>query len=453
MGGDRGEFVPPTYDLRELGEGPAIYERLEALADRMLAVAGAEVGCAFAHVPVFAEQARAERALVRTSTTAAPRGSAPRGLVSPVHACCYTLKVSGIITSCEGNGRSMTRQRFEITKDAPGRLVKNPQGGWVFLPNPLPPEIDLGWPLVTALSAADRALAELAGVGGTLPNPHLLIGPFVRREAVLSSRIEGTQASLSDLFFFEAAPQQHRGPEDVREVANYVNALEYGLKRIETLPISSRLIRELHGHLMAEVRGGERAPGELRRVQNWIGPEGCSLDEATYVPPPPQELPGALGALEEFIHGPSDLPPLIRFALVHYQFEAIHPFLDGNGRIGRLLITLGLGSEGLLPHPLLYLSDFFEKNRKEYYRLLLAVTTHGRWEPWIRFFLRGVADQSRDAILRARALLVKNLLPINRSLINIDSLVCQTVSYSLDLRFQFVLYHAFRYVNSLPLYN
>ncbi len=299
----------------------------------------------------------------------------------------------------------MASQRFEIKKDAPGRLVKTPQGFWAFVPDPMPPEIELTWPLVSALSDADRALAELAGVGGTLPNPHLLIGPFLRREAVLSSRIEGTQASLSDLFFFEAAPKQYREAYDVREVAAYVEALEYGLKRIATLPLSLRFIRELHEHLMAGGRGGDRAPGEFRRVQNWIGPEGCTIDRATYIPPPPLEASSALEALEGFIHQPSDLPPLIRLALMHYQFESIHPFLDGNGRIGRLLITLELSSEGLLPQPLLYLSEFFEQNRKEYYRLLLAVTTHGAWDKWIRFFLRGVADQSRDAIVRARKLL------------------------------------------------
>ena len=298
----------------------------------------------------------------------------------------------------------MASQRFEIKEDAPGRLVKTPQGVRAFVPNSLPPEVQLSWSLVATLSAADRALAELAGVGSTLPNPHLLIGPFLRREAVLSSRIEGTQASLSDLFFFEAAPKQYLEPHDVREVANYVNALEYGLKRIETLPISLRLIRELHEHLMAGVRGGDRSPGEFRRVQNWIGAEGCTIDEASYVPPPPHEVPTALESLEEFYHASCDLPPLIRFALMHYQFEAIHPFLDGNGRIGRLLITLGLGSEGLLPQPLLYLSEFFEKNRHEYYRLLLAVTTHGEWDGWIRFFVRGVAEQSRQAILRAKTL-------------------------------------------------
>src|SRR5208337_3753079 len=275
---------------------------------------------------------------------------------------------------------------------------KTLQGVWAFVPNPLPPELDLSWALVGELSTADWALAELAGVGSTLPNPHLLIGPFVRREAVLSSRIEGTQASLSDLFFFEAAPTQHREPYDVREVANYVDALEYGLKRIETLPFSIRLIRELHEHLMAEVRGGDRAAGEFRRQQNWIGPEGCKIDDATYIPPPPLELISALGALEGFANSSSNLPPLIRFALLHYQFEAIHPFLDGNGRIGRLLITLKLGSEGLLAQPLLYLSAFFEKHRNQYYRLLLAVTTHGEWGEWIRFFIHGVADQSRDAV-------------------------------------------------------
>jgi Fic family protein len=270
--------------------------------------------------------------------------------------------------------------------------------------------MELTWGLANALSEADRALAELAGTARNLPNPHLLIGPFIRREAVLSSRIEGTEASLSDLFYFEAgAPGSPRGfrglAADVREVANYVRAMEYGLKRLRDLPLSLRLIREIHGKLMEGVRGERLTPGEFRRSQNWIGPPGCNLMEATYVPPPVHEMTEALGELEKFLHARSSLPPLMKMAMVHYQFEAIHPFLDGNGRIGRLLVSFLLCHEALLREPLLYLSAYFERERQEYYRLLLAVSQSGAWEDWIRFFLGGVADQSRDAIWRTGKLL------------------------------------------------
>lgn len=253
------------------------------------------------------------------------------------------------------------------------------------------------------LSAADRALGELAGAARRLPTPHLLIGPFIRREAVLSSRIEGTQASLSDLFYFEAAASaapNYRPSSDVLEVANYVRATEYGLTRLRELPLSVRLLRELHGRLMDGVRGEQLTPGELRRSQNWIGPPGCTLKEATYIPPPVAEMKEALGELEKFLHAPSTLPPLIRLALVHYQFEAIHPFLDGNGRIGRLLITLLLCHEGVLPEPLLYLSVYFERMRDDYYRHLLGVSQRGAWRDWIAFFLAGVTEQARDALWR-----------------------------------------------------
>ena len=255
--------------------------------------------------------------------------------------------------------------------------------------------------MVAALSDADRALGELAGLGRSLLNPHLLIAPFVRREAVLSSRIEGTQASLSDLYAYEAV---RKAAPDVREVHNYVRALEYGLDRLQSMPFSLRLVREIHALLMEGVRGHRGAPGEFRQSQNWIGPPGCSLEDATFVPPPVHEMVEALGALERFLHGPSDWPPLARLGLVHYQFEAIHPFLDGNGRIGRLLITLLLCVEGMLPEPLLYLSAYFESRRQTYYHLLLAVSREGAWEAWLVFFLRGVAVQAKDAVARAQRL-------------------------------------------------
>lgn len=248
-------------------------------------------------------------------------------------------------------------------------------------------------------------MSELAGVARTLPNPHLLIGPFIRREAVLSSRIEGTQASLSDLLFFEASGSVDPKAPDVREVSTYVKAMEYGLARLKKFPVSLRLFRELHEQLMAGVRGDHLTPGEFRRSQNWIGPPGCTLMDATYVPPPTDEMHDALGHLEQYLHAPSSLPLLIRLAGIHYQFEAIHPFLDGNGRIGRLLITLLLCSEEALSEPLLYLSAYFERRREDYYRFLLGVSQAGRWDEWISFFLQGVAEQSKDAISRSGQLL------------------------------------------------
>jgi Fic family protein len=269
----------------------------------------------------------------------------------------------------------------------------------------LPPALEIDWELANTLSEADRSLSELSGVARTLPNPHVLIAPFVRREAVLSSRIEGTQAGFSDLIFFEAAPSAKPPIEDVKEVANYVSALEHGLARLKDLPVSLRLIREMHERLMHGVRGASMTPGEFRRSQNSIGPPGCTLADAAFVPPPVAEMTQALSDFEKYLHEPPVLPPLVRLALIHYQFEAIHPFVDGNGRIGRLLITLLLCVEGLLPQPLLYLSAFFERHRQEYYRLLMAVSQSGSWTPWIAYFLRGIADQSSDAVKRANLLL------------------------------------------------
>lgn len=298
----------------------------------------------------------------------------------------------------------------EFTKGKAGRLIRGPQRYWAFVPDPLPPPLSIDWDLANLLSRADRALSELAGLARNLPNPHLLIGPFIRREAVLSSRIEGTQASLSDLFFFEAAYSEktalaRKSPWDVQEVANYVKALEYALKRVRDLPLSLRLIRELHEILLSGVRGGNWTPGEFRSSQNWIGPPGCTLMDAMFVPPPPHEMMESLNDLEKYLHKRSNLPPLVRIALVHYQFEAIHPFLDGNGRIGRLLISLLLCHENLLGQPLLYLSAFFERQRSEYYRRLLEISKSGQWRSWIEFFLQGVVDQSQDAIQRTDHLL------------------------------------------------
>lgn len=295
-------------------------------------------------------------------------------------------------------------ERASFQKEKPGKLVRTAQGYWAFVPYRLPPKLELTWDFAKHISEADRMLSELAGAARTLPNPHLLIEPFSRREAVLSSRIEGTVASLSDLMSFEALGVVHPDRADVKEVANYVAALEYGLKRIAQLPVSSRLMKELHERLMRGTRGEHLTPGEFRRSQNWIGPPGCSLNDATFVPSPVAEMKEALSDLERYIHAESNMPPLVRMALIHYQFEAIHPFLDGNGRIGRLLITLLLCAEVLLPQPLLYLSAFFERHRSEYYGLLLEVSQRGNWLEWITFFLRGVSEQSVDALNRANQL-------------------------------------------------
>jgi len=284
-----------------------------------------------------------------------------------------------------------------------GKVVRAIDGHWAFLPNPLPPKLDWSNALVSLTSKANLALGTLSGLGENLPNPHLLIYPFVRKEAVLSSRIEGTQSSLSDLLLFEATKAEKQ--RDVKEVQNYVHATEYGLKRLEELPLSLRLIRELHAILMEGVRGERATPGEFRQSQNWIGPPGCTLNDATFVPPPVAEMNEALDQLEKFLHAATQLPPLVELAVIHYQFETIHPFLDGNGRIGRLLVTLFLRERSILNKPLLYLSAFFERHRQEYYDRLLEVSQRGAWRQWLEFFLQAVVNQSDDAVRRARRLL------------------------------------------------
>ncbi len=286
------------------------------------------------------------------------------------------------------------------TDRVPGKKVRCPGGYLAFVPHPLPPELNWTPKLVTALSDADRLIGRLAGEGGKLPNPHLLMRPFVAREAVLSSRIEGTQATLGELLADAAGASVERSPHDLREVANYVVALEHGLRRLEKLPLSLRLIREIHGKLMAGVRGDIATPGEFRRSQNWVGQAGSTPATAAYIPPPPAEMTACLNDLERFLHE-TVLPPLVQVALAHYQFEAIHPFLDGNGRVGRLLVTLFLVQRGILPTPLLYLSAFFEATRREYYEGLQGVTERGEWERWLTYFLNGVARQSEDALGRA----------------------------------------------------
>ncbi|MEN9813751.1 MAG: hypothetical protein RL479_2437 [Verrucomicrobiota bacterium] len=281
-----------------------------------------------------------------------------------------------------------------------GRWVRTREGHRAFQPGPLPPEILWTPRLVRALSHADQLVGRLAGEGRRLPNPHLLIRPFVQREAVYSSRIEGTQATLGELLAADAGVSPGRHPEDLREIGNYVTALEHGLQRLKSLPLSLRLVRELHGKLMSGAGDDHATPGQFRRTQNWIGRPGCTPEAASYVPPPPADLPDHLRRWEEFLHDES-APALIHAALVHYQFEAIHPFLDGNGRVGRLLITLSLCARGVLTEPLLYLSAFFAATRRDYYEGLRGVTERGDWEGWLEYFCNGVARQSEDALSRA----------------------------------------------------
>ncbi len=287
-----------------------------------------------------------------------------------------------------------------------GRIIKIAHGGYAFVPAPLPPAINYTAELVRQLSRADQALSELSGLGRYLPNPHILIAPYVRREAVLSSRIEGTRTNMDELLRDEIESQSgESGDSDVREVRNYIAALEHGIRRLDRLPLSLRLVRELHKHLMKGVRGEVATPGEFRRSQNWIGKSGSTIETATYVPPPPQEMTEALGAWERFLHERELMPDLVQCALMHEQFEAIHPFLDGNGRVGRLLITLFLIERGRLTQPLLYLSEYIERHRQDYYELLQRVRTHGDWQGWIMFFLAGVADTATKAVAQAGRLM------------------------------------------------
>jgi len=292
----------------------------------------------------------------------------------------------------------------DFTSPNVGQVIRAKSGYWAFVPAPLPPNLNWSSPLVLALSEAERDLSKLATMAGAFPFPRLLIQPFVRREATLSSRIEGTRSSLVDLYTYESGQMSFIEPGDAHEVFNYVRALDFGMDRLKSLPVSLRLIREVHAKLMEDVRGGNLTPGEFRRSQNWIGPAGSTLANATYVPPPADEMAAALDGLEKFIHADSGIPALVRTAMIHYQFEAVHPFLDGNGRIGRLLIILLFSEWRLLSQPLLNLSAYFELHRQEYYECLLSVSQRGEWEAWMLFFLRGVSAQSQDSLMRVEKL-------------------------------------------------
>jgi len=286
-----------------------------------------------------------------------------------------------------------------------GRWVQQLTGYKAFIPAPLPPDPPLVYSgaLQTCLSEADRNIGRLDALASMLPNPDLFVAMYVRHEAVLSSQIEGTQSTLEDVLAFEVDAQLGDTPKDVEEVVNYVRAMNHGLGRLAELPLSLRLLREVHAELMKGVRGGEKSPGEFRTSQNWIGERHSTLRDAAFVPPPPHELMHALGQLEGFLHDTRDsVPLLIRCGLAHAQFETIHPFLDGNGRVGRLLITLMLCEAGALTRPLLYLSLFLKAHRAEYYDRLTAIRQHGHWEQWLVFFLRGVSSTALAATQTAR---------------------------------------------------
>lgn len=286
-----------------------------------------------------------------------------------------------------------------------GRYSLQSTGYKAFIPAPLPPVPPIAYSgeLQTLLSAADRDIGRLDALASLLPNPDLFVAMYVRHEAVLSSQIEGTQSTLEDVLAFEAEAVRDDTPKDVAEVVNYVRAMNHGLQRLDTLPLSLRLLREVHGQLMTGVRGGDKSPGEFRTSQNWIGGSGSTLRNASFIPPPPQELMAALGQLEVFLHtARHEVPLLVRCALAHAQFETIHPFLDGNGRVGRLLITLMLCEEGALARPLLYLSLYLKARRAEYYDRLTAIRQQGHWEQWLAFFLRGVSVTARAATQTAQ---------------------------------------------------
>lgn len=297
-------------------------------------------------------------------------------------------------------------RREEFTQTGSGKIVPTLNGAWAFVPNPLPPSLDLR-PAIDLLARATLKLGEVAGIGRTMANPYLLVRPLQRREAIASSNIEGTVTSFSDLLLLEAGADEKGRPPDTREVLNYVRALEHGLDRVGKLPLSLRLIRELHSKLMFGVdklRGGHIVPGEFRRDQNWIG--GANLAAARFVPPPLTHLDEALDAFEKYLHIAEDQRPtnLVDIALIHYQFEAIHPFPDGNGRVGRLLIPLILCERRVLPQPLVFMSPYLERNRNEYIDRLFEVSRRGDWIGWVSFFLRGLYEQSMDTLVRLRKL-------------------------------------------------
>lgn len=292
----------------------------------------------------------------------------------------------------------------DLRRHRAGMYVRQIGGYKAFVPKSLPPNppIRLDDEMLQLLSQADRALGRLDGASEILPNIDLFVAMYVSKEAVLSSQIEGTQASLLDVLAFEADAAFPDNPQDIEEVVNYIHALNHGLRRLDTLPLSRRLMREIHGLLLQGVRGANRHPGEFRTSQNWIGHQGATIETARFVPPAPSDMHQALDNLESFIHTEKTMPILLKVGIVHAQFETIHPFLDGNGRMGRLLITFILCSEDVLRKPLLYLSHFFKIHRWDYYEYLRKIADEGDWESWLKFFLRGVAEVAQEATTTAR---------------------------------------------------
>lgn len=297
----------------------------------------------------------------------------------------------------------MQQRQYPATEFGEARKTAGRHGYVAYFPAPIPRALDLPGATVRLLAEAEGAVGRLAGIGGLLPNPDLLIRPYLLREALASTRIEGTQASLVEVFESNAAGRPANA--DVEEVVNYVEAMWWGLERLEQLPISTRLLCEMHRGLMAGVRGRERSPGELRRTQNWIGAPGSTVATADFVPPPPAELPGLLAGWERFAHEEPEMPVLVQDALLHAQFETIHPFLDGNGRLGRLLLVFFLIARDRLPAPLLYLSSYLEHNRQAYYGSLQAIREAGDPLPWIELFLTAVQTQADDAARRAHRII------------------------------------------------
>jgi Fic family protein len=297
---------------------------------------------------------------------------------------------------------------MKILNQRGGRYKKQKKGYSTFVPNPLPPNppIELDGKLISLLSQADLSLGKLDGITEILPNPDLFVMMYLKKEAVLSSHIEGTQASLIDVLEFEAKALDPREHYDINEVVNYIKAINFGIDQIkQNQEISIPLIKKIHNHLLKDTRGGEQTPGELRSIQNWIGPPNCDISEATFIPPEVNDMIIALRELEVYINKENDFPPLIKAGLVHSQFETIHPFIDGNGRIGRLIITLILLKKGYISRPLLYLSYYFKQNRTEYYNRLQAVRINGEWEQWLIFFLTGIYKASTNAIEASRKII------------------------------------------------
>ncbi|MCK4357472.1 MAG: Fic family protein [Candidatus Cloacimonetes bacterium] len=338
-------------------------------------------------------------------------------------------------------------------KNRCGIYVAQPSKYRAFIPNPLPPQppIVYGEELQFLLSNADRTLARLDGVTTVLPNPDLFITMCIKKEALLSSQIEGTQASLEGVLEFEANLKPKEDINEVKEVINYIKAMNYGIERIKEFPISLRLIKELHKVLIKGTRGAHRDPGEFRKTQNWIGPIGAFLKEAVFVPPPSNMVLELMGDMEKFIHRKDNIPPLIKIALIHSQFETIHPFLDGNGRIGRLLITFYLYLEQILSKPLLYLSYYLKKKREKYYSFLMDVRLKGDWESWLKFFLQGVIEVSEEATNTAKEIIgLKEILTKKLFVGKITSIYAVSL---LDMLFHKPLISVNDIINELNIYK